>query len=71
MRARKGECVWGIKVDTQKHIMFLYIELDLNGGVKPFWPIKGQDTKLGGCNLAFSHITCTFVQGRGLNSESC
>ena len=45
------------------------IQLDLNGGVKMFWPIKGQDTKLGGCILAFSHIT--FVQGRGLNSESC
>ena len=61
--------MWGIKKDTQEHIMLLYIELDLNGGVKMFGPIKGQDTKLGGCILAFSHIT--FLQGRGLNSESC
>ena len=44
------------------------IELDLNRGVSPFGPIKRQDTKIGGCHLAFFPIT--IVQGRGLNSES-
>ena len=44
------------------------IELDLNRGVSPFGPIRRQDTKIGGCHLAFFPIT--FVQGRGLNSES-
>ena len=44
------------------------IELDLNRGVSPFGPIRRQDTKIGGCHLAFFPIT--FVQGRGLNNES-
>ena len=42
------------------------IELELNSGVKPFGPIRRQDTKIGGCHLAFFPIV--FVQGRGLNS---
>ena len=40
----------------------------LNRGVSPFEPMRRQDTKIGGCHLAFFPIT--FVQGRGLNSES-
>ena len=44
------------------------IELDLNRGVNPFGPIRRQDTEIGGCHLVFFPIT--FVQGRGLNSES-
>ena len=48
--------------------MVVTIELDLNRGVSPFGPIRRQDTKIGGCHLAFFPIT--FVQGRGLNSES-
>ena len=32
------------------------IELDLNRGVNPFGPIRRQDTKIGGCYLAFSPL---------------
>ena len=32
------------------------IELDLNRGVSPFGPIRRQDTKIGGCHLAFSPL---------------
>ena len=46
----------------------IVIELYLNRGVKPFGPIRRQDAKIGGCSLSISPIT--FVQGRGLNSES-
>ena len=47
---------WGpINTDTKKQRqMFLpMIEPDLNRGVYPFGPIRRQDTKVGGCHLAF------------------
>ena len=44
------------------------IDANLNRGVIPSGPIRRQDTKIGGCHLAFFPIT--FVQGQGLNSQS-
>ena len=45
-----------------------HIKMELNRGVNPSVPITKQDTRIGGCRLAFFPLN--FVQGRGLNSES-
>ena len=38
----------------------LCIKLNPNRGVILFWPIRRQDTKIGGCHLAFfPHYFCT------------
>ena len=46
----------------------LHIELDLNRGVSPFRPIRRQDTKIGGCHLAFSPLL--LYMSLGFNNES-
>ena len=46
----------GDKYKIELHTAASSIELDLNRGVKPFGPIIRQDTKIGGCHLAFPPI---------------
>ena len=42
---------------------YITIELDLNGGVNPFGQIRRQDTKIGGCHLAF--VPLLLFRGKG------
>ena len=51
---------WLVTLLSQQRMKFAnFMELDMKRGVKPFQPIRRQDTKIGGCHIAFPHYFCT------------